>query len=62
LKESGILGSEEQLMIEPSDLYWLCCVHDVVADQDLMLYQKMHEVLHLNHALVASHEKLHNSD
>jgi hypothetical protein len=60
LKESGILGSEEQLMIVPSGLYWLCCVHDVVVDQDLMLYQKLYVVLHLNHVLVAFDEKFHN--
>lgn len=46
-------------MTEISDLYWLCCVRDTVADQDLMPCQKMHVILNQNHVLVAYDEKPH---
>jgi hypothetical protein len=59
LLESGTLENEEQLTTEISDLYWPCCVHDIVADQDLMLCQKMHVILNQNHVLVAYDEELH---
>jgi hypothetical protein len=57
LQGSEILGNEEQFTIEPSGLYSLCYVPETVADQDLMLYRKMHVILNRNHVLVAYDEK-----
>jgi hypothetical protein len=57
LQVNEILGNEERLTTGPSDLYWLYYVRDIVADQDLTLYQKINAVLNQNHVLVAYGEK-----